>query len=94
MAKKFITRTKAEILELHEELFEKIWYNRYWNRILSGDKASTEIEERAAISALIIEAKYGRDNLIWDDFDWGMLNGKLSVIRWLTGDEWEESLDT
>lgn len=94
MSKKFIKRTKAEILELHEELFDKIWYNRYWNRISSGDKAPPEIEERAAISALIIEAKYGEVNLSWNDFEWGILNGKLSVIRWLTGDEWDESLDT
>jgi len=94
MRRKFVTRTKAEILELHEELFDKIWYNRYWNRILSGDTAAPEIEERAAIAALIIEAKYGKENLLWNDFEWGMLNGKLSAIRWMTGDEWEESLDT
>ena len=29
----------------------------------------------------------------WTDFEWGMINGKLSAIRWMLGDEWD-MLDT
>jgi hypothetical protein len=41
-----------------------------------------------------VERRYGKKNLgPWDDFEWGMINGKLSALRWLLGDEWD-MLDT
>jgi len=41
-----------------------------------------------------VERRYGKRNLgPWDDFEWGMINGKLSALRWILGDEWD-MLDT
>ena len=41
-----------------------------------------------------VERRYGKKNLgPWDDFEWGMINGKLSALRWILGDEWD-MLDT
>ena len=40
------------------------------------------------------EAEVVRDFLgPWDDFEWGKINGKLSAIRWVLGDE-RDMLDT
>jgi hypothetical protein len=41
-----------------------------------------------------VERRYGTKNLgPWGDFEWGMINGKLSALRWVLGDEWD-MLDT
>ena len=41
-----------------------------------------------------VEARYGKENLgLYTDFEWGMINGKLSALRWVMGDEWD-FLDT
>ena len=52
------------------------------------------IWEGALAAAKRTEEELGPDNIgPWDDFEWGMLNGKLSAIRWMLGDEWD-MLDT
>ena len=45
-------------------------------------------------AALKTEEEVGIENLgPWDDFEWGMINGKLSALRWVMGDDWD-MLDT
>lgn len=52
-----------------------------------------EIWEGAKKSAKEVEDEFGKENLMWDDFEWGMINGKLSALRWVNGEEWD-FLDT
>jgi len=53
-----------------------------------------DVWEGALKAAQEVERRYGKKNLgPWDDFEWGMVNGKLSALRWALGDEWD-MLDT
>jgi hypothetical protein len=48
----------------------------------------------ACDAAAKVEKERGTANLgPWTDFEWGMINGKLSALRWVLGDEWD-MLDT
>lgn len=94
----FESRTKEEIEEAIQELIDKVWYDRHQqlkNDIEEGkEEVDPQIWKDACIAAKKIEDKYGVENLgPYDSFDWGMLNGKLSALRWVMGDEWD-MLDT
>lgn len=53
-----------------------------------------DIWDGALKSAAKVERRFGKENLgPWSKFDWGMMNGKLSALRWVLGDDWD-MLDT
>ena len=52
-----------------------------------------DIWKGAVAAAERVETKFGDDLGPWTDFEWGMINGKLSALRWVLGDEWD-MLDT
>ncbi|MBE0407567.1 MULTISPECIES: PIN domain-containing protein [Gammaproteobacteria] len=103
------TRGLREILDSMDELVDKVWYNRHQNRIwliengeieivpegterYGSDVIHDHILQGAIKSAERIEEKY-EDTGPWSDFEWGIINGKLSALRWVLGDEWD-MLDT
>jgi hypothetical protein len=50
--------------------------------------------EMALAAAKRTEDEVGPENLgPWTDFEWGMINGKLSALRWVMGSDWD-FLDT
>lgn len=50
--------------------------------------------EGALASARRMDEKWPGELGPWSDFEWGMLNGKLSALRWALGEDWESTLDT
>ncbi|TWO67767.1 hypothetical protein FN976_25620 [Caenimonas sedimenti] len=94
----FVRRSDTEISNAAAEFSDKVWWNRHqlWlERIQSGEESSDHPSfPKAREAARRIEAEYGRQNLGWSDFDWGMLNGRLSALAWVLGSDWDSSLDT
>jgi Restriction endonuclease len=92
-------RTEAEILDAEQEFFDRVWYDRkltYLDNIAEGAEkvASPEIMEGMRRAMRETEAKYGEETLgPYEDYEWGMINGKLSALRWVMGDDWD-MLDT
>lgn len=93
-----VPRTFTEILEIEKELYDKIWYNRHKNLVYKAKHGIDGITQKdvdlGKAAAKKKEEKYGKANLgPHTDFEWGMLNGKRSALRWVTGSEWD-FLDT
>jgi hypothetical protein len=94
-----VRRNDDAIGEAINEFFDKVWYNRkfdMFNNILRGleEPLSTDIHAAVMKAMRDVEGRYGKDDLgPWDDFEWGMINGKLSALRWVMGEEWD-MLDT
>jgi len=84
-------RSVNAILRAEEEFFNRVWYDRHQGLMQSRrEKWDKDILATARNAARRIEKKFGKKNLgPYTDFEWGMVSGKLSALRWVLGDDWD-----
>jgi hypothetical protein len=85
-----LRRGDKAISEAYNEFWDKVWWNRHQALKASRDTGD-DIGEQAARR---IQRKYGKKNLLFDEYAWGFVSGKMSALAWVLGAEWDESLDT
>ena len=90
-------RNSKAIQKSYDESWEKVAWNRHQviaMEVEDGKRDSDSYFIKGVEAAKRIEAKYGIDDLMLDDFEFGLLSGKMSALAWVLGSEWEGSLDT
>lgn len=95
-----LRRSDKAIQKAEEEYETVIWYDRKLILIDHMEAGETildpSIEKGMREAMRAAERKYGKRKIrsyYKDDFGWGMLNGKLSALRWVLGSDWD-MLDT
>lgn len=93
-------RRLAEISAAEQEMFDRVWHHRslqreYQLRNDGRDAAADSNASYASAARERVEATYTEPGQLgpYTDFELGMLNGKLSALRWVLGAEWD-FLDT
>lgn len=96
-----LLRNNDEISAMYHQCWDMVWWSRtmrWVSRVETGAEklmpGQKNILEQAKKKARQIEKKYGRENLGWNDVEWGLLQGKMSALSWVMGSNWEDSLDT
>ena len=88
---------RRQVSEIQAELsvmIDKLWYDRHrslrYKVEHEGEYVDPKVWKGALASAAKVEEKYGIENLQFSEFEWGMLNGKISALRWISGEDWDE----
>ncbi|CAG0971627.1 MAG: PIN domain-containing protein [Rhizobiaceae bacterium] len=87
---------KGGIIDAVESGKQKRVPREVWDAAKPKDRRGMIVDEiwDGMIAAMkSAEEQYPDELGPWTDFEWGMLSGKLSAIRWVLGDEWD-MLDT
>lgn len=90
-------RTKKEISAAIDEFFDLVSYERKLVLFLEIQDGTEEMPGKETYDKIIKHRERVRKQRnytgVKDDFEWGMINGKLSALRWIMGYDWD-FLDT
>jgi hypothetical protein len=86
-------RGESEILAAENEFFYRIWYGRKLLYVAQEEAGNGKLDPdqyKAMLKAMKeVEEEFPELRPNEDDFEWGFWSGKLSALRWVLGDEWD-----
>lgn len=85
-------RRVSDILAIESELGDKLWYGRKPPDDNVPNDWDPHLVEGMLAAKRLMERQYGLEELeshFESDFQWGMLSGKISALRWVLGEEWD-----
>lgn len=96
-----LRRNDNHILEEYAELQDRVWYVRkliMFENFESGKEKRRPESEPFIESALQkmkkMEDEFGAENLIYEDVEWGIVQGKMAALAWVLGSDWDGAFDT
>jgi pyrimidine deaminase RibD-like protein len=96
-----LRRNDNHILEEYNELWDRVWYVRklimFENFENGKEKRRTKSEPfiKTAIEKMKkMEEQHGAENLVYDDIEWGIIQGKMAALAWVMGSDWDGAFDT
>lgn len=96
-----LRRNDNHILMEYSELQDRVWYVRkliMFEKMESGEEERKPEHEPFIESAIQkmkkMEAEFGAENLVYDDIEWGIIQGKMAAFAWAMGSEWDGAFDT
>ena len=85
-------RKKSEIQAEEQRLFDQLWYTRHMTMEMPAH-VPADILKQADKKARQVEKEYSQehlDGIMNDEYEVGMLHGKLMAVRWMLGMDWDD----
>jgi hypothetical protein len=80
-------RSEKAIRTATEQIRDRVWYDR---SLMGPDPTDPDILEGRNKNRRRVEMEHEGNLGPYTDFEWGMLNGKLSALRWVLGERWDD----
>jgi hypothetical protein len=85
-------RKKIEVLAEEQRLYDQLWYARHMTMEMP-EHVPEDIVKQAEAKARQVEKEYTKehlDGIQHDEYEVGVLHGKLMALRWMLGMNWDE----
>jgi pyrimidine deaminase RibD-like protein len=96
-----LRRNDPEILREYNRLWDIVWWNRHQDfresdRPHEIDWKLVSLQEFEDAIRAVDKNSASRDigDILLDNYDYGLVSGRMSALSWVLGAEWNESLDT